>query len=139
MHDDQARELSDQELIELRGGISEVTGALMRAWWLGMVTARNPEEQRLFDEIVATVGDPADRRQEGDATPLGIQIESTEDGQSQPEDDELIPISDDEYLKIIGPLLTRYKMLRAAYLQGMITASTPDQERQLAELRELLD
>jgi hypothetical protein len=139
VHDDQARELSDQELIELRGGISEVTGALMRAWWLGMVTARNPEEQRLFDEIVATVGDPADRRQEGDATPLGIQIESTEDGQSQPEDDELIPISDDEYLKIIGPLLTRYKMLRAAYLQGMITASTPDQERQLAELRELLD
>lgn len=139
MHDDQARELSDQELIELRGGISEVTGALMRAWWLGMVTARNPEEQRLFDEIVATVGDPADRRQEGDATPLGIQIESTEDGQSQPEDDELIPISDDEYLKIIGPLLTRYKMLRAAYLQGMITASTPDQERQLAELQELLD
>lgn len=139
MHDDEARELSDEELVELRGGISEVTGALMRAWWLGMVAARNPEEQRLFGEIVATVGSPADHRQVGDATPLAIQIEPTKEGQSQSEDDELIPISDEEYLEVIGPLLTRYKMLRAAYLRGMITASTPDQERQLAELRELLD
>ena len=126
MHDDQTRELSDEELIELRGGIARYVGALMRAWWLGMVAARNPEEQRLFDEIVTTVGNPADRRQEDDATPLGIQIEPTEGGQSQTEDDELIPISDEEYLKVIGPLLARYKMLREAYLRGMITASTPD-------------
>ncbi len=111
----------------------------MRAWWLGMVAARNPEEQRLFGEIVATVGSPADQRQEGDATPLAIQIEPKEGGQSHSEDDELLPISNEEYLEVIGPLLARYRMLREAYLRGMITASTPDQERQLAELRELLD
>jgi len=139
MHDDQARELSDEELIELRGGVSRMAGALMRTWWLGMVAARNPEEQMLFDEIAAAVGDPADGRQEGDATPLAIQIEPTEGEQSQGEGDELIPISNEEYLEVVGLLLARCKMLREAYLQGMITASTPDQERQLAELRELLD
>lgn len=111
----------------------------MRAWWLGMVAARSAEEQRLFGEIVATVGNPADQRQEGDATPLAIQIEPTEGGQSHSEDDELIPISDEEYLEVIGPLPARHKMPREAYLRGMITASTPDQERQLAELREFLD
>jgi hypothetical protein len=104
-----------------------------------MVAARNPEEQKLFEEIAATVGSAADSRQEGDATPLGIQIEPTKGGQSHPKDDELIPISDEEYLEAIGPLLARYKMLREAYLRGMVTASTPDQERQLAELQELLD
>jgi hypothetical protein len=131
MERDEARELSDAELVELRGGISRLTGALLRAWWLGMAVARNPEQQKLFDEICATVGRPTERGQEGDATPLALRVEPTDDEENQSEVDEMTPISDEEYLQIIGPLLARYKMLRLAYLRGMFTASTPEQEHQL--------
>lgn len=136
---DPPRGLSDETLLELRTGISRLTGALMRAWWLDMVVAQTPEEQRLFDEIRATVGEPAEQTQQGDWTPLAIGIEPCNDGVANWDDEGLTPISKDEYLKISGELVTRYKLLQEAYRRGMIKASNPAQERQLDELRTLLD
>jgi hypothetical protein len=42
-------------------------------------------------------------------------------------------------LEAFDDLVVRYKRMGQAYRWGMITATTPEQERQLAELQELLD
>jgi hypothetical protein len=138
-NEDRDRELSDAELLELRGGISRVAGALMRAWWLGMVSARDSDERELFERICATVGNPAEQRVEDEKTPLSIRIDAPDSASADFDDDGLALISDVEYLAVFDALLRRYRLLSEAYTRGMITASSVDQKRQFAELRELLN
>jgi hypothetical protein len=125
-------EVSEERLLGVRGALSHRVGALMRAWWLGMVAARDDDEQDLYDEIVAAVGEPGERRLEGDHTPLAVRIDP-------PVETGLTRLDDREYLAIFDQLMTRLELLRQAYDRGMIAAGTPEQERQLATIRELLE
>ncbi|MBS1881271.1 MAG: hypothetical protein JST31_17290 [Actinobacteria bacterium] len=131
-------EVTEERLLRVRGALSHRVGALMRAWWLGMVTARDEDEQELYDELVSLVGEPGARRLEGDLTPLAVRLEPPLESGISDESD-LSRISDDEYLSVFDQLMTRLELLRQAYDRGMIVASTPEQEQQLARIRELLE
>ncbi len=127
--------MTDQEKREVRSGLARIVGALAGAWWLGMYSARTPEERELLQRIEEEMGEkPQAPQSELDATPLGLRVEP---GPDQAEG--LVPITDAEFLAIFDGLVARYKLLEGAYARGMITATTPRQERQLAELRQLLD
>jgi hypothetical protein len=125
-------EVSEGRLLGVRGALSHRVGALMRAWWLGMVSAEGDDEQGLYDEIVAAVGEPSERRLEGVHTPLAVRIDP-------PVEAGLTQLDAEEYLAIFDQLMTRLELLRQAYDRGMITAATPEQKRQLATIRELLE
>lgn len=71
---------------------------------------------------------------EGDETPLGIQV-APDPNQAEG----LVRITDGEFLEAFDDLVARYKRMEQAYARGMITAATPEQEHQLAELQELLN
>ena len=92
----------------------------MRAWWLDMLSPRNEKEQELFDLITETVGAPPSG---------GNTLGPTED----------VRLTDEEYLGVFDDLVVRYNRLARAYRWGMVRATTPEQEQQLAELRGLLD
>ncbi|MDQ2631180.1 MAG: hypothetical protein M3Y75_09450 [Actinomycetota bacterium] len=126
--------MTDQEKREVRSGLARVVGALAGAWWLGMYSARTPEERELLQRIDEEMGERPEAPGEPDETPLGLRVEP------EPEQAErLVPITDAEFLAVFDELVARYKLLEQAYARGMITATTPEQERQLEELRELLD
>ena len=125
-------EVSEERLLRVRGALSNRVGALMRAWWLGMVVAEDEEERALYGELVEAVGAPGARRLEGDRTPLAVPVEPPlESGLSQ--------LSDDEYLAVFDQLMTRLELLRQAYERGMIVAADAEQEEQLERIRELLE
>jgi hypothetical protein len=125
-------EVSAERLLRVRGALANRVGALMRAWWLGMVVAEDEEERELYDDLVAAVGEPGARRLEGEHTPLAVPVEP-------PLESALGRLDDDEYLAVFDQLMTRLELLRRAYERGMIVAETPEQERQLARIRELLE
>ncbi len=78
------------------------------------------------------------------ATPLGLRLVETQGEPDAPkrsgrDDEPLTLLTDEEFLATFDELVRRYKRLTAAYQAGMVKATTPEQQRQLAELRELLD
>lgn len=125
-------EVSAERLLRVRGALANRVGALMRAWWLGMVVAEDEEERTLYDELVEAVGEPGARRLEGDRTPLAVPVEP-------PVESGLTRLSDDEYLAVVDQLMTRLELLRQAYERGMIVAETGEQQEQLERIRELLE
>lgn len=125
-------EVSEERLLRVRGALANRVGALMRAWWLGMVVAEDEDERRLHDELVAAVGEPGARRLEGDRTPLAVRVEP-------PLESGISRLSDDEYLAVFDQLMTRLELLRQAYERGMIVAANAEQEEALARIEELLE
>jgi hypothetical protein len=127
-------EISDAEKRAMRSGLAGRVGALMGAWWLGMFRARDDAEQELLDEIRAEIPSGEGLVDDGDSTPLGLQTQPERE-----QEDELVPLTDDEYLEVFDALAARYVRLRNAYRRGMVTAETPEQERQLAHLQEIME
>ncbi len=125
-------EVSAEQLLRVRGALANRVGALMRAWWLGMVVAEDEEERALYEQLVEAVGEPGARRLEGERTPLAVPVEP-------PLESGLTRLSDDEYLAVFDQLMTRLELLRRAYERGMVVATTPEQEEQLERIRELLE
>jgi hypothetical protein len=61
-------------------------------------------------------------------------------GRPDPEQgEELVLLTDEEYLRVSDDLAARYVGLRNAYRRGMVTAENPAQEWQLAALREVVE
>ena len=133
---------SDETLLSIRFGLSARLGALMDAWWLGMVAPREEGDQSLFEEIVADIGEPPPCPTRGEATALGINVGSRANRSGSDEEfdeDGLRRISDEDYLAVFPDLFRRFALLDDAYKQGMIEADgSPEQERALAKIRELL-
>jgi hypothetical protein len=126
-------EFSDAEKRQMRSGLAECVGALMRAWWLGMFRARDDAEQQLLDEIggeIALDERPGDYE---DATPLGLRTQPDPN-----QEDDLVLLTDEEYQEAFADLVARYVRLRNAYRRGMVVAENVEQEKQLDELRNLL-
>jgi hypothetical protein len=130
-------EMSDAEKLGIRSGLAERVGALTRALWLGMYQARNDEERKRLAEIEATVTPPSEEaRDERDATPLGMRQPPDPDQEA-----ELVRLSSQEYLEyldIFDDLVTRYILLRNAFHDGMVVTEGPEQEGQLAQLKEIM-
>lgn len=125
-------EVNAEQLLRVRGALANRVGALMRAWWLGMVVAEDEDERELYDRLVEAVGEPGARRLESDRTPLAVPVEP-------PVESGLTRLTDDEYLAVFDQLMTRLELLRQAYERGMIVAETAEQEEQLERIRELLE
>src|SRR4051794_10332655 len=114
-------EISDGDKREIRSGLAGAVGALMEAWWLGMFRAHNDAEQQLLDQIKAelpTANRPDDG---GDSTPLGLRTQPDPD-----QEEELVLLTDNEYLEVFDDLAARYVNLRNAYRRGMVTAENPE-------------
>lgn len=126
--------MSDAKKREIRSGLAGRVGALMEAWWLGMFQARDDAGQELLDQLRAEIATPEGPDDDGDSTPFGLRTQPDPD-----QDDDLVLLTDDEYLDAFDALIGRYVQLRNAYRRGMVIAENPDQERQLAELREIMD
>ena len=70
------------------------------------------------------------------ATPLGLSLGV--DADPAHDEEPLTALSDDEYLAIFDDLVARYLSLKTLYESGMAQAAGPEQETQMAELRQLL-
>lgn len=133
-------DLTDEEKLGLRTGLARLTGALMRAWHLGMFVARDAEERRLFDRVAASMA-PAPETAHREATSLALRLRPIEEAKPEPgttDEPPLARISDREFLELFDDLIDRYLGLKELYERGMVSAAGAEQTRQLDELRELL-
>jgi hypothetical protein len=110
--DDQPRDLTDEEKLQVLPALTSLNRSFVRAWRLKMLVVHTDGDRRWLEAIASGMHLPDE----------------------PPSESDLVPLSTEEEVRLAGAMIARLNLFREAYRRGMFVADDDEQREVLEKL-----